>query len=155
MGARASKPLPPPRAPAPPSSDETPSSSDLAGGDGRVAGAPAAAVSAPSLARMCAAVETLVAGLGEDVTREGLFDTPKVRERERRESCVCVRVGATIGGGSRWRERGTSAKRKAAAENFVSSVPSPSSLPSSLLPPQRVAKAWIDATTGLRQDVKT
>lgn len=86
MGARASKPLPPP--PAAPS-DETPSSSDLAGGGGRVPGAPAATVSGPSLARMCAAVETLVAGLGEDVTREGLFDTPKVRERS---VCVCVMV---------------------------------------------------------------
>ena len=34
----------------------------------------------PSLPRMCAAVEAIIAAVGEDLTREGLFDTPKVRE---------------------------------------------------------------------------
>lgn len=31
-----------------------------------------------ALARMCAAVATLIEGVGEDSGREGLFDTPKV-----------------------------------------------------------------------------
>ena len=41
-----------------------------------------------ALARMCSAVATLIEGVGEDSGREGLFDTPKVREDERRESAL-------------------------------------------------------------------
>jgi hypothetical protein len=33
----------------------------------------------PALAPLCACVRTLIAGVGEDASREGLVDTPKVR----------------------------------------------------------------------------
>ena len=85
----------------------------------------------PSLPRMCAAVEAIIAAVGEDLSREGLFDTPKVRE---------ARVEAELG-----------------ALDPLSARPlaprSPPAHPLLLPPPQRVAKAWLDATAGLRQDV--
>lgn len=72
------------------SSTSTSGDDDNGSGDVGVAGvadalarysepAPLEHPSPEALARMCAAVATLIQGLGEDIGREGLFDTPKVR----------------------------------------------------------------------------
>jgi hypothetical protein len=36
----------------------------------------------PALAPLCACVRTLIGGVGEDAGREGLVDTPKVRNEQ-------------------------------------------------------------------------
>ena len=150
-GAHAPPPPPMPRSP----SDETPSSS---GDAGAAPPATPAAGRAPSLARMCAAVEALIVGVGEDVSREGLFDTPKVRgrgrEREREQQRAGVRTGVREPAPRATPSTESERPPRTPAPPIHALPPSPPPHPSP--PPllQRVAKAWIDATVGLRQDAK-
>lgn len=73
------------------------------------------------LQRLQSAVRVLLSGLGEDISREGLQDTPKVPSRRSIELLVA--------------SRSTCQTRE------------------SLCALQRVAKAWVDVSSGYRQDL--
>jgi hypothetical protein len=82
-------------------------------------------VSAQRLERMQSAVATLIRGCGEDLQREGLVDTPRVRRT--RPAAPATPVSPLMRGDVRGRP-----------------------LPAPLL--QRVAKAWLDLAGGLQQE---
>eukprot|EP00955_Chlamydomonas_euryale_P093971 364818-Chlamydomonas_euryale.AAC.30 len=103
------------------------------------------------LARMEAAVRTLIKGLGEDVEREGLVDTPKVRAN----GCETIRVccgNADMGPlcvlwPSLTGFEGTARRR-------LCSYPGEANRSTPPTRPQRVAKAFMDVTCGYSEDVK-
>jgi GTP cyclohydrolase I len=88
----------------------------------------------PELARMEAAVQQLLLGVGEDPSREGLVDTPRVSARSVQLAAAAARLAVAA----------------ALCVAHVVSVP-PRSLPRL----QRVAKAWLDMTRGYRQECKS